>query len=154
MKNISFYCKASILIVILSLQLNSFGSQKIDNSNTSIENSLIFEEEEIYSAFEEVSELVSLVNGNDNLNCDQMVSMNPILFENVDLNTSLAFNQEAVKKKDFGPLIVGCLFGNIGVAYYIFKKEANINDIKESAKGCAISTITYAIYLITSYLYR
>jgi hypothetical protein len=108
-----------------------------------------FDESEIYSSFDQVSDLVSYVSENEAVTYSDVASVNNELVENVSSSAAVALSNSS---QDSPPLISafwwGCLTGPIGIVVVAVTTGSDKEQIKKSAIGCAIPAGIAILYYV------
>ncbi|MCF8357445.1 MAG: hypothetical protein K9H26_01715 [Prolixibacteraceae bacterium] len=107
-----------------------------------------FDENEIYSSFEEISKLENFISDNE-LTYDEVLATNSELLENVSSTSAIAMSQEV----DSNPLIVGpfwygCMFSALGILVVAFVTNNDPAQVKSAVTGCLITTVALPVFLI------
>ena len=140
------------LIAILTLSyVTLLASKNILKSDCNDESVSEFSEEEIYSAFNEIEEVIQYVSSNDNVTYEEL-SEKDFFSSNISNATTVAMNLQDGGEEPpvFGSFLWGCLFGPIGIVMVAVTTDGDRDQIKKSVWGCALPTgctiISYAIY--------
>lgn len=102
-------------------------------------------ETEIYTAFTEVDELISLIEGNDEITYDDLLAANSLLIDNVAATAAVAMSQ---KTNTTPPLISsflwGCIFSLPGMLIVGITTGFDNAQMKKSAWGCLLGSLVWS----------
>lgn len=133
-----FFCTA--LAVIL------FGVQTMAYTNTSKETNLAldFDEAEIYTAFDEVNELIALIENDNNITYNYLETTNSEMVANVSSSAAIAIGTATAGSPPFiSAFLWGCIFNLPGMLIVGITTDFDNEQLKKSAWGCLISTLIW-----------
>ncbi|MCF8357447.1 MAG: hypothetical protein K9H26_01725 [Prolixibacteraceae bacterium] len=139
--------------VAVSMASLMFFSQAIAGGNFSIneeEEAIVnFNEDEIYSSFDEISELVSYVSEND-VTYAEVEAEKEALVENVSSSAALAMgNANAGDPPIVSAFWWGCILNLAGIAIVALTTDMDKDQIMKSVWGCAASTGFWVVFSVT-----
>lgn len=107
-------------------------------------------EAEIYEAFNDIDELVSLLNETDDVTYETLKANNSVLIENVSNSAAVAMSAQ---EKDGPPIVSaflwGCVLNWVGLLVVYLTTDSNKEFTKKAWTGCLVNTGCYAgIWLI------
>ncbi|MBN2261269.1 MAG: hypothetical protein JW735_00025 [Prolixibacteraceae bacterium] len=102
-------------------------------------------EAEIYEAFNDIDELVSLLNETDDVTYETLQANNSVLIENVSNSAAVAMSAQEKE----GPPIVsaflwGCVLNWVGLLVVYLTTDSNKEFTKKAWSGCLVNTGCYA----------
>jgi len=132
-----------------------FVSQAIAGSNFSVSNeevaAISFEENEIYSSFDEISELVSYVAEND-VTYAEVAAENSALVENVSSSAAMALGNSSAGDPPFlSAFLCGAVLNWVGIVIVALTTEMDMNQIWKAVWGCAAETVIISVIYIIYY---
>jgi len=118
------------------------------NSDVSVAN---FDESEIYNSFNEINDVVSYIESNNNVTYSDLNATN-LSFSN--LSDMAAIATSGLDENGQPPLMSafwwGCIFGPVGIAVVAVTTDSDKAQIKKAATGCVIpvgcSLLSWAAY--------
>jgi len=132
-----------------------YGNTRINNSSTTVvsENSINADEEEIYSAFNEVDDVVSYLSNNENASFEELSTVNQAILENVNTEAAIALNtQERLYPPIVGAFLWGCCYGPLGIVVVSVCTNNDKDQVRQAANGCIVFNISVAILYVLTYL--
>jgi hypothetical protein len=132
-----------------------FGKTCLGNSLATAysETTLADNEAEIYSAFNEIEDLVSYISINENASFEELSTKNSSIVENVTTEAVIALNtQETLNPPIFGAFLWGCCYGPLGIVVVSVCTNNDKDQVRQAANGCIVFNISAAIVYVLSYL--
>lgn len=99
-----------------------------------------FDETEIYNAFNEVEQLVTYVQANENVTFDELESNHIEMISNISSSSAIAFDGDGETPPIFSAFIWGCLLNWVGMLIVGLATDFNTEQITKSLWGCLISS--------------
>lgn len=142
----------AVLLALAMLNLQSYAAPILVSDFSDDASEIVnFDESEIYSQFEELSELTNLVLS-ENLSANEMLSENSSLLENVELEAMLpvSTDDDGAGGPPLGipSFLWGCVFGLLGVLLVYLVSDENKDETKKAVWGCVVSGAVSVVYYI------
>lgn len=126
-----------------------FSTQLFAGTNITVHQSeaniIDFDENEIYSSFDDISELESFIHDRD-ISYNEVLTTNGKLVENVSSIATIALNQD---EKSYplvvGSFIWGCFFSIFGVMLVAYVTDKNPGEMKMAILGCFTSFVAVSL---------
>jgi hypothetical protein len=143
----------SITCVVLAMLM--FGTQTFANGyrlislNADMDNEMAanFDESEIYTVFDGVSDLVSYIESNNAVSYNDLKTTNSALIENVSSSAAIAMTTSSGDVPPFiSAFLWGCIFNWLGILVVAVTTDFNGHQIKKSAWGCLISSLLWGTF--------
>ena len=134
----------SFLGVFLALVLfssQSFAYTIIANANGESETKTAsgFDETDIYAAFDDIEEVVSTLEANEEITYSELKATNSELTVNISSNAAIAMNATADTPPLFGAFLWGCIFNWVGILIVGLTTDFDGPQLRKSAWGCLVS---------------
>lgn len=137
MKKITAYV---IFILIASFSINAFSSQPaIRSIKTDYANDFESAEQEIYSAFDKITEVSHFIDQNEMASYSRLpataqaiIQPDPAIVMN---------NQEELQPPIFGAFLWGCCYGPLGIILVASCTNNNRDQVRQAANGCIVFNI-------------
>lgn len=101
-------------------------------------------EAEIYNAFTEVDELISLIEMDDEITYNDLLENNSLLVNNVAATAAIAMNTTSNTTPPFiSSFLWGCIFNLPGMLIVGITSDFDNIQMKKSAWGCLVSTLIW-----------
>ena len=151
---VKFFQKfVAVFLALILLNLQTFASPFVGYDFSEDAQELVnFNEDAIYSEFQEIDALSELLLSND-------VSANEItdntMLENVSMNASLPLSAD--EDGTTGPplgipsFLWGCLLSWVGILLVYFITEENKDETKKAVWGCVAGTAAYVLFYVVIY---
>ena len=146
MKKILQSCLSVVLALIMfSAQAMAYTSSATSiNTEDEISAVVDFDEAEIYSAFNEVNELVTSIESNENLSYSDLEANNSEMISNVSSSAAIAMSSNLDDTPPFiSAFLWGCLFNLAGMLIVGITTDFDNEQLKKSAWGCLISSLLW-----------
>ena len=129
------------LLIIISLSVIFISTQSfLFGASTTLTDT----ETEIYEAFSEINELVSLVETDNTATYNQLLTTNSKLVENVSSSAAMAMNAVTDTQTPFiSAFLWGCIFNVPGMLIVGITTGFDSYHMKKSAWGCLISSLLW-----------
>jgi dihydroxyacetone kinase DhaKLM complex PTS-EIIA-like component DhaM len=139
----------SVLSVFLALVL--FSSQSLaytlvgeaTNDNKEIQAVSSFNEDEIYTAFNEIDELVSTIESNEELTYKDLEATNNEMVANINSSAAIAMNATADTPPFVSAFLWGCIFNWVGMLVVGITTGFDGTQLKKSAWGCLVNSLLF-----------
>lgn len=144
MKKILRSCLSFLLaLVLLSAQAMAYTNAASSvGSNNEIEAVADFNEAEIYDAFNNVEDLVSTLENNQDLSYTDLEAANSDLIVNVSSSAAVAMNATMADTPPFiSAFLWGCLFNVAGMLIVGITTDFDNEQLKSSGWGCLVNTL-------------
>jgi hypothetical protein len=135
---LKFVC-AGLALIIFSYQAIAYSSVAMVVSAEEISTVANFDENEIYSAFTDVDQLVSYVQVNEGVTISDLEATNSELVSNIASSSSLSF-ESSDTPPIFSAFIWGCLLNWVGILIVGLTTGFDGEQITKSLWGCLISS--------------
>ncbi|HPR62400.1 MAG TPA: hypothetical protein PLF35_15695 [Prolixibacteraceae bacterium] len=128
-------------LIIIFLSVLFIGTQSfLFGANTTLTDT----ETEIYEAFSEINELVSLIETDNTATYNQLLTTNSLLVENVSASAAMAMNTVTDTQTPFiSAFLWGCIFNVPGMLIVGITTGFDSYHMKKSAWGCLISSLLW-----------
>ncbi len=136
---------ALLAFILFSSQALAYTGTNYALNNTNIENSVAdFDETEIYSAFDEIDELLGLLNEQSDITYANIESENSDLILNVSATSAIALTSSSADGPPiFNAFLWGCLFNWVGMLVVGLSTDFDGYHLRKSGWGCLISSILW-----------
>lgn len=130
------------LLIIISLSVFFISTQSfLFGASTTLTDT----ETEIYEAFSEINELVSLLETDNTATYNQLLTTNSKLVENVSSSAAMAMNAVTDTQTPFiSAFLWGCIFNVPGMLIVGITTGFDSYHMKKSAWGCLISSLLWS----------
>jgi hypothetical protein len=135
----------AIVMAVMIFQLQAMAGSTLSISSTD-EAAVNFDENEIYSSFDQVNSLVSYVSENENVTYADVASYDNSMVENVSSNAAVAMNTT----NSDNPLILGafwygCMFTALGILVVAFVTDNDSDQVRKAVSGCLVTTVVMPV---------
>ncbi|MDA3880388.1 MAG: hypothetical protein PF436_08375 [Prolixibacteraceae bacterium] len=147
----------STISIILALVL--FGTQSFAftitasiNSASEIEAAVGLDESDIYAAFDEIEDLISVIDDNQDLTYSELESLNSELTSNISSSAAIAMNASAADTPPFiGAFLWGCIFNWVGMLIVGITTGFDGTQLRKSAWGCLVGSLLWSGGYLATY---
>ena len=152
----------SIGLVLLLLHIQVFGSNVIavsSNDDDYIDEIINYDESLIYSQFDEINELTTLLSTQ---NYSAALIKDSELIKNIYLEASLPLPDDGVETTEpplgIPSFLWGCVFGIVGIVIVYIFTDNNKVELKKALNGCVVGyvvptviyVIVYAVFIVAA----
>lgn len=123
-----------------------FGVQTMAYTNINNETNFAvdFDEAEIYAAFDEVSDLIDLIESNNDITYDYLETTNSEMVANVSSSAAIAIGTATAGSPPFiSAFLWGCIFNLPGMLVVGITTGFDGTQLRKSAWGCLVSTLLW-----------
>lgn len=138
------------LLAIIMFSVPTLAYNSVSNSLPDAEAAVLadFDEAEIYSAFDEVNDLMLALGDNSELSYADLEKSNSGLIANVSSSAAIAMNAGSAEPPIVGAFLWGCLFNVVGMLIVGLTTDFDSGQITKSAWGCLVSSLLFGGGLI------
>lgn len=132
------FCTA-LAVILFGVQTMAY-----TNINNEINLAVYFDEAEIYAAFDEISDLIAIIECNNDITYDYLETTNSEMVANVSSSAAIAIGTATAGSPPFiSAFLWGCIFNLPGMLIVGITTGFDNQQMKKSAWGCLISSLLW-----------
>ena len=134
-----------LAILMFSAQAVAYTSTSAAiNTNDEVSAVTDFDEAEIYSAFDEVNDLVAIVENDASITYSDLEATNSEMIADVSSSAAIAMSSTSADSPPFiSAFLWGCLFNLAGMLIVGITTDFDSDQLRKSAWGCLISSLLW-----------